>query len=470
MADLLEKSASGLLGAIAAGTTSAVEAMSACLGRIEAANPELNAVVSLRDPDELMSAAEAADRVPPENRGPLHGLPMAVKDLVRTAGIRTTLGSPIFADDVPAADDILAARLRAAGAILIGKTNVPEFGMGSQSFNPIFGATRNPYDRTKTAGGSSGGAAVALATRMTWLADGSDAMGSLRNPAGWNNVYSLRPSLRAVPAEPQGEMFLDQLSTDGPMARCPEDLALLLQVMAGPDPRVPGTRTLDPLPLTAEVSDRRIGWLADWDGALPMEPGILEQCRAALDIFVEAGCAVEPVAAPYPREALWESWTTLRSFLAAGKFGPLYDAPEKRALLKPEAVWEIERGRALSAADICRASALRSEWYRRVADLAGTYDAFAMPTAQLWPFDADMRWPEEIAGISMDTYHRWMEIVVPVSLAGLPAATVPAGFGETGLSIGLQLFGLRGGDYSLLQLAQAYHQRANWPEKAPPPI
>ncbi len=415
-----------------------------------------------------MAEARAADAVPQVQRGPLHGMPMAVKDLVATAGIPTSQGSPIFAGQVPERDDLLAARLRAAGAILIGKTNVPEFGLGSHSTNPVFGVTRNPYDLTRTAGGSSGGAGAALATGMVWLADGSDMMGSLRNPAGWTNVYSLRPSWGVIPAEPQGEMMLHQLSTDGPMARCPADLALLLSVMAGPDPRVPNVRPLDPVTLEADVRGRRIGWLADWGGALPMEEGILSTCAAALQAFGAMGCTVEPVPAPFPREALWDSWRILRHLAVAGRLGALYDDPKTRALLKPAAVWEVEEGRKLTATDILAASAIRSDWYRRVAELAETYDALALPTAQVWPFDADIDWPKQIAGTQMDTYHRWMEVVVPVSLAGLPAVTVPAGFGPEGLPIGLQLFGLRGADESLLQLAEAWHRVTAAPSRRPP--
>jgi amidase len=464
MQDIFEQSAGTLLAALRSGEVSAAAVMAATLDRIAARNPAINAIVSLLDRDTLMVAAARADAVPVADRGALHGLPMAVKDLVATAGIRSTMGSPLHADHVPDRDDLLAARLRGAGAILIGKTNVPEFGLGSQSFNPVFGATRNPFDPTRTAGGSSGGAAAALAAGMLWLADGSDMMGSLRNPAGWTGIYSLRPSWGAVPADPAGEMFLHQLSTDGPMARCPADLALLLQVMAGPDPRVPHVRPLPPAPLAADVTGCRIGWLADWGGAWPMEAGILETCAGALERFAALGCSVAPLTPPFSRDALWESWTVLRQFAVAGRLGTAYDDPAMRAALKPEAIWEIEAGRRLSADDIQRASLIRSDWYRCLAKLAERHDALALPTAQVWPFDIDTRWPASVAGVAMDTYHRWMEVVIPVSLAGLPAVTVPAGRGAAGLPMGLQLFGPRGSDWRLLGLAEAYCRSARQAE------
>ena len=468
--DLTGAAAHELAAAIAGGTLRATDLMEAVLDRVAAANPALNAVVSLRDRDALMAEARAAGREAPS--GPLHGLPVAVKDLVATRGLRTTWGSPLFADHVPEADDLLAARLRGAGAILIGKTNVPEFGLGSHSFNPVFGVTRNPYDTARTAGGSSGGAAAALAARMLPLADGSDMMGSLRNPAGWCNVYSLRPTHGLVPPDPQGELFLHPLSTDGPMARRPRDLALLLSVMAAPDPRVPNMRPAEDWPrgLDAEVKGRRIGWLGGWGGAWRTEPGILELCEEALGCFGALGATVEPVAPPFSAAALWESWTTLRAFAVAAKLAAHYEDPVARGRLKPEAVWEVEKGRRLSAAEVQAASLIRSDWYRRAAELFGRYDALALPSAQLWPFPAEWRWPETIGGAKMDTYHRWMEVVVPVSLIGLPCVTVPAGFGANGLPMGLQLFGPRGADGRLLRIAQGYHGATDWPNRRPPPL
>ncbi len=271
-----------LSGRLAERSVSAVEVMAAYLDRIERLNPGLNAIVSLRPRDELMAEAQAADRAP--RRGWLHGMPLAVKDLEATAGILSTSGSPMFADLVPSRDDLLPARLKAAGAILIGKTNVPEFGLGSHTYNPVFGPTRNPWDRSRTPGGSSGGAAAALSAHLLPVADGSDAMGSLRNPAGFCNIYSLRPTVGLVPAEPQGEMFFGALSTEGPMGRTPADVAALLGTLAGPDPRRPFGRPVEDWlgQIDAELSGRRIGWLGDWGGALPFEPGIQDLCASAL--------------------------------------------------------------------------------------------------------------------------------------------------------------------------------------------
>ena len=253
--------------------TTAYEKMQFALDAIERHNSRVNAVISLSDPDDLMKQAEAADQVPTEQRGLLHGEPIAIKDLANAAGFETSMGSPFFKKNHVKTDDIMVARMRAAGAIIIGKTNTPEFGLGSHTFNPVHGATGNAYDATRSAGGSSGGAAVALATGMIRYADGSDMMGSLRNPGAWNNVYGFRPTYGRVPSEPMGDNFLHQLSTLGPMARTPRDLAALLDVQSGADPRQPHGARYDLTlgPIDAPVAGRRIGWLGDWGGAFAME-------------------------------------------------------------------------------------------------------------------------------------------------------------------------------------------------------
>ena len=455
MTGLTELGASALSDCLAAGTLSAGEVMAAFLDRIEALNPGLNAIVALRPRAELMAEAEAADHAP--RTGWLHGIPVAVKDLEATKGIVTTWGSPLYAGFVPEADGTLARRLRAAGAILIGKTNAPEFGLGSHTFNEVYGATRNPYDPTRTPGGSSGGAAAALAARLVPVADGSDAMGSLRNPAAFCNVYGFRPSYGLVPADPEGDSFLHQLATDGPMGRTVEDVARLLEVLAGPDPRVPHGMAPEPYAegLDVDPAGRRIGWLGDWGGAYAMEPGILDLCEAALGVFEAHGCTVEPVKPPFAAEELWESWTVLRSWAVAASRAALHADPARRARLKPELIWEIERGLSYSAMEVHRASVIRSDWYARLAPLFERYDALALPAAQVWPFPVEWRWPQGIAGRRMDSYHRWMEVVVPVSLAGLP--------------MGLQLFGPRGADRAVLRLGQAYHRATDWPGSRPPP-
>ncbi len=472
MGGLIELGAGELRAAMDADRTSAAEVMAAFLDRSAQVNGPINAIVALRDREALMAEAAAADAVPVSARGPLHGLPMAVKDLVGVKGIRSTWGSPILADNVPDKDDLLPRRLRAAGAILIGKTNTPEFGLGSQSFNPVYGATATPYDLTRTAGGSSGGAAAALAARMLPLADGSDMMGSLRNPAAFCNVYGFRPTWGRVPVDPIGDTFLHQLATDGPMARTIADLALLLEVLAVPDRRLPHGRPVERFTQGLDIDPKglRIGWLADWGGAYAMEAGILELCRSALDGFADMGCTVEPIAPPYPAEKLWEAWITLRSWAVAAKLSPLHADPKTRALLKPEAVWEIERGLALPAMEVHRASVLRSEWNAIAAGLFERFDVLALPTAQVWPFAKDRLWPTEIAGREMDTYHRWMEVVVPASLLGLPTLAAPAGFGTNGLPMGLQLIGRRGQDHRLLQLGQSWHRATDWPARRPPAL
>jgi amidase len=456
------------------GEISAEELMSATLDRIDAVNGTINAIVALRDADDLLAQARAVDAqiAKGPRKSVLHGLPMAVKDLQDVAGIRSTSGSTLFADHIPKADHLLPSRLRAAGAIFIGKTNVPEFGLGSNSFNSVYGTTRNPYAHDRTAGGSSGGAGAALATRMVVVADGSDMMGSLRNPAAWNNVYGFRPSYGRVPAQPKTDVYLHQISTDGPMARCPKDIAALLEVIAGPDPRRPHGIVAEPMAghLDVDIKGRRIGWLGDWGAAFAVEPGILDLGRAGADVFAELGCTVEDVSPPFSAEALWESWTTLRFFANAALLRPLYEDPVKRDFLKPEAIWEIESGLSLSAMQVQRASEIRSDWYAHAAKLFRGYDAMMSPTSQVWPFPIDWRQPEIINNVPMDTYHRWMECVIPVSLIGLPSLNVPVGFNDAGLPMGTQIFGARGNDLGVLQLGQAYHRATDWPNARPPQI
>ena len=465
---LCDHSASDLSRMIAARQLAPSEVMADHLARISAVNGVVNAVISLRNPDDLMREARAADDAP--NRGWMHGLPLAVKDLLATKGLCTTYGSPLFAGHVPDEDDLIVARMRAAGAIIIGKTNTPEWGHGSHSFNPVHGVTRNPYDLSRTAGGSSGGAAAALAARMVPLADGSDMMGSLRNPAAFCNVYGFRPTWGLVPSDAVGDTFLATLATEGPMARTVEDIARLLHVMAGENPEVPFGRGVQPYGdlLATDMRGKRIGWLGDWGGAYQCEPGISDLCEAALQVFADQGAIIEHVAPPFPAADLWQAWTTLRAMLNAGAKGDLYANPTTRAQLKPETQWEVEQGKTLTAAAVHAASVIRSRWYACAARLFQTYDALVLPSAQVWPFPADWRWPQAINGHAMDTYHRWMEVVIPVSLAGLPALALPAGFGANGLPMGMQLFGPTGADAKLLALGQAYHLATDWPGKKPP--
>ena len=454
---------------------SAREVMGACLDQIERLNPKVNAIVALRDRDELLADALAADErtVRGERVGPLHGFPFAVKDLQPTKGIRTTFGSPIFKDFVPDFDSIMVERLRKAGAILIGKTNAPEFGLGSQTYNNVYGATRNAYDQSRTSGGSSGGAAVALALHMVPLADGSDYGGSLRNPAGWNNVYGFRTSYGRVPSATP-DIFLPSMGVAGPMARTVTDLAFLLSIQSGYDARAPLSIPEDPAafagPLKRDVKGLKIAWGGDFGGYLPFEPGVLETCRGALKTFEALGCVVEEAVPDYPVDKVWNAWRVLRAWQEGSGLLTHYQDPAKRALLKPEAIFEVESGLKLSAYDISKAEAVRAEWYQAARRFFERYDYFVLPTAQLFPFDVDLHWPGEIAGKPMETYHEWMKVVLPITMTGCPALAVPAGFGEQGLPIGVQIVGPNHGELACLQLAYAYDQATGWPKKRPPPL
>ena len=462
--DMTDLTAADLCRAMSEGRLQPSEVMEATLDRIGAVNPKVNAIVALRDGDDLLAEARALDGATPT--GPLFGLPVAVKDLQATKDLRTTWGSPLYAEHVPQADDLLPRRLRAAGAIIIGKTNTPEMGLGSHTYNPVYGTTRNPWNPKRTPGGSSGGAAVALATAMLKVADGSDMMGSLRNPAAWCGVYGLRPSFGLVPEDPGPDKFLHQISTDGPMARVPSDLTLLLDVLAAPDPRWP--YSVARLPVAPGLKGKRIGWLADWGGAWPFEEGLLDLCEDALARMEAAGAVVERLAPPVSREEIWDGWTTLRSLSIAGANEADYASPNARAQMKEALIWEIERGLALTGADIRRASAARARTFAALSELFRTYDALALPTTQVWPFPVETVHPTEIAGVAMDTYHRWMECMTPVSLTGLPALSVPVGFGAAGLPAGMQLIGPKGGDDRLIALATAWHEVSDWARHAPP--
>jgi amidase len=472
--DVLDCDALTLSRRIHARSVSCREVMAATLARIDRLNPRVNAIVSRRDPDQVLAEAAAMDGRLAQGRplGWMHGFPQAPKDLAAAAGIVTTQGSPLFRQFVPAQDDLFVARIRASGAVFLGKTNTPEFGLGSHTYNPVFGATGNAYDPALSAGGSSGGAAVALALGLLPVADGSDLMGSLRNPAAFNNVYGFRPSPGRVPGVPATELFIKQMSTSGPMARTVADLARLFSVMAGPDPRAPLCLDQDPArfagPLDRDVKGLRIGWLGDLGGHLAMEPGILDLCQSALGVLEGLGCAVEPADPGFDLDELWSAWMVLRSFGIAGEHGPQYQDPAQRAQLKPEVVFEVEQGLALTGPQVFAASARRSAWYLRVLELFGRFDALALPSAQVFPFDKRLTWPRSVAGRTMDTYHRWMEVVVPASMAGAPAISVPAGFNGAGLPMGLQLIGRPRGDWELLQLAHAYDQATRWPARRPP--
>ena len=470
-ARLVEHSALELSGLIHRREVSCVDVMTAYLAQIERYNPVLNAIVALRDREELLAEARQRDGelAAGHTRGWMHGFPHAVKDLAAARGLPHTSGSRIFADRVAEADDRYVARLRAAGAVIIGKSNTPEFGLGSQTYNEVWGTTGNPYDPSRTAGGSSGGGAAALAARMVPVADGSDNMGSLRNPPAFNNVIGLRPSWGRVP-EPG---FIPYGSVNGPMGRTTADVAQLLSTMAGPDTGAPLGIDEDPAHLSADL-DRdfrrtRIAWVGDWDGYLATEPGVLALCESALATFEHLGCEVEPALPSYSPQDIWQSYLAWRSW-GNLRYADLYEDPATRALMKPELVWEIEYGLRLTALDLTRAAAARDAWYAAVVDMFESYDFVVAPSAQVFPFDKSVHWPETIDGRPMDTYHRWMETVVPWTMAGHPVAALPAGFDARGLPMGVQIIGRRHGDHDVLRIAHAYEAASPVMDGTPPPL
>lgn len=443
------------------------ELMAATLQRAHRLNPGLNAIVNLADDDTLLRQADQCDAelAQGRSRGFMHGMPQAIKDMAHAVGFPTTQGSPLLAQQMPAQDSAFVARMKAAGCIVIGKTNTPEFALGSHTFNALFGATPNAWDAGRSAGGSSGGAAVALAHRLLAVADGSDFMGSLRNPAGWNNVFGMRPSQGRVPGWPKPDVWVSQLSSDGPMARNVRDLAALLSVQAGRDDRAPLSIALPPghdfVP-GADAADAlrgvRIGWLADLGGHLAVEPGIVAVCETALARCASAGAEVEPASLGFPAEALWQAWLVWRRALVApGVAAAMQQHSDARARIKPEALWEHDRAQGLGFTEFMRASQVRSDFSAAMLKLFERFDLLALPSAQVWPFAVDQRWPQAINGRTMDTYHRWMEVTLYATFAGLPAISVPAGFDAAGsLPMGLQLIGPPQADAALLRAAAAY--------------
>lgn len=470
--DVTAMTATQLSVAIRQRKVSCREVMRAYLARIERYNPVYKAIVSRCDTDQLLEQADIADQEldQGEVRGWMHGMPHAVKDLANVKGLPTSYGSPIFAGTIASDDDFSIARIRSAGPIFIGKTNAPEFGFGSQSYNRVFGATGCAYDAALTAGGSSGGAACGLATHMLPVADGSDMMGSLRNPGAFNNVIGFRPTQGRVP-DPSGELFYQQLSTDGPMGRNSEDTFRLLCTMGGSDPMSP-LSLRDTLPpaerfVALPLRNVRIGWLGNYSGYLEMEPGILALCESALQSLARSGSIVEPCAPDFPMPRLWDTWLTLRHW-SANWARPLYDDSARRKLLKPEVVFEVEGSLGLTAERVYMAGTARADWFRALGRLFEDYDFLALPTAQVFPFPKGVHWPSRINDRDMDTYHRWMEVVIGGTLAGLPIVNVPVGFDPSGRPMGMQLIGPFGEDQRVLELALAYEQVTSFLEHRPP--
>ena len=469
--DITSMTASQLSVAIHARQVSCVEVMQAYLAHIHRYNPVYNAIVSMRDDDDLLAESARADAelARGESRGWMHGMPHAVKDLRDVRGLPTSHGSRLYAGNVAVTDAIHVERIRAAGAVFIGKTNVPELGLGSQSYNDVFGTTVNAYDPTLTSGGSSGGAATGMATQMLPTADGTDMMGSLRNPAAFNNVIGFRPSHGRVP-ETSEDPFYTQLSVNGPMGRNVEDTIRLLSTIAGFDPRSPLSMR-DELPgyeayRPADLSDLRIAWLGDYDGYLATEPGVLELCSRALGDLSDGGAVVEAAMPAYDLDRLWQTLLTLRHWSLARR-QPLLEDPATRELLKPEMIWEIEGSIGLTAADVGVAAVARAQWYRALHGMFERFDVLALPSAQVFPFAADVHWPQSIDGRAMDTYHRWMEVVIAGTLAGVPVVNVPVGFDDRGRPMGMQLIGPFGEDRAVLEIAMAYEASTDFLARRP---
>ena len=445
---------------------SAREALAEHLKQIERVNPKVNAIVTLV-PEMAAAAAAKADEMQArkEPLGPLHGLPVAHKDLLETSGIRTTFGSPLYKDNIPTVDDIVVERIRRAGAITIGKTNTPEFGSGSQTFNKVFGATHNPYDLTKTCGGSSGGAAVALACGMTPVATGSDTGGSLRNPAAFCNVVGFRPSIGRVP-NPNAAFAWSTLSTSGCLGRSVADLALALSTIAGPDSRAPlsinesGERFARPL--DRSFKGVRVAWFKDL-GGVPFDPRVRAVVDAHRKTFESLGCIVEQAEPDFSLAEI--AFRVLRAWNSANVYGSrLREHPEA---FKDTLAGEIEEGLRLTGMDLARAETAHGQLWRRFQAFLEEYEYFVLPTTQLPAFDVDTPYPTEIASVKFDNYIDWMKSCWYISATGNPAASVPAGFTPEGLPVGVQIVGRASEGFSVLQLAHAFEQATGFGKRHP---
>jgi amidase len=455
--DIFTMSAAAMAQAIREGRLSAREVMQAHLERIEQVNPKVNAIVTLHA-DEAMLAAAAADEAQARGKplGPLHGLPVAHKDLLPTQGMRTTYGSKVHEHHVPKYSALIVERQQQAGAISIGKTNTPEFGAGSQTYNAVFGATRNPYDLSKTCGGSSGGSAVALATGMVALADGTDMGGSLRCPANFCNVVGLRPSVGRVPQVPALDGW-DTLSVSGPMARSVEDLALYLSVIAGPDARDPLAIAEDGArfraPLQQDMRGKRVAF-APTMGGLPVDRRVAAAIEAQRKVFEDLGCVVEE-AWPDMRDA-HEIFMTLRAYAFESRLGAVMD--QYPGVLKDTVVWNIEEGRKLSGSKIARAVKLRTALFKRMHEFMQRYDFLVLPVNQVPPFSIDQPYVTEIDGVKMESYIDWMRSCYLITAAGNPALSVPCAFTDEGLPVGMQIVGRHQGEMELLRMGYAFEQ------------
>jgi amidase len=467
MSDLCFLTAVELADRIRRRDVSVTEVVRAHLTQIERVNPTMNAIVTLtaeRALDDAKGKDAAFARQAPT--GPLFGLPVAHKDLVPTKGIRTTFGSPIYRDNVPSEDGLIIERLRAAGAVTLGKTNTPEFGAGSQTFNEVFGRTLNPYDPSKTCGGSSGGAAVALACGMVPIADGSDTGGSLRNPAAFCNVVGLRTSPGRVPVWPR-ELAWSALSVQGPMARTVADVALLLSAMAGPDPRSPiaiaepGDRFRQPL--DRDFRGVRVAWSHDL-GGLPIDRRVSAALEPQRKIFETLGCVVDETQ-PDLRDAR-EIFQALRAFAFATRYGPML--AEHRHQIKDTVIWNTEQGLKLTPRELAEAEVKRTALYHRVRTFMERHEFLVLPATQVPPFDVTQPYVTEIEGVALPTYIDWMRACSDITVTGSPAISVPGGFTPEGLPVGLQIVGRHQDDWGVLQLAHAFEQATGFGRRRPP--
>jgi amidase len=442
--------------------------MAAHLARIGHVNPNVNAIVAKLDDDRCLELADAADQraVRGEPLPLLHGLPIAFKDLQPAVGFPFTRGSPIYHDAMPDEDSLLVERLRKAGAIPIGKTNVPEFGMGSHTYNSVYGRTRNPYDLTKSAGGSSGGAGAALATGMLPVADGSDLGGSLRNPANFNNVIGMRPTVGLVPSAPNTLPLLGFV-VNGPMARTVKDAAFLLSAMVGADARDPFCVASDPAafraPLDRAFRGIRVAWCPDL-GGLPLDPRVRAVLEVQRTTFEALGCVVDDA---HPDLSGADAiFLAIRGFRHAAAYGPLLDG--HRPQMKADAIWDIESGLALTSIDLAKALLEHERLLDRHRRFEETYAFTICAVNQVPPFDAGLDWPRAIDGVPMENYVAWMKSAYWITVTFRPAISVPAGFTVDGLPVGIQIVGRRGDDLGVLQLAHAFEQATGFGKRRPP--
>jgi amidase len=468
--DICFMNAIDLAAALKAKELSAVQVMNAFYDRIDAVNPKINALVAMLKREEALKLAQQADADLAAGKpvGKLHGMPWAVKDMEDVKGFPTTKGSTIFKDYLPKEDGLLAARLRAAGALFIGKTNVPEFGAGSNTFNPVYGATLNPFNLKMTCGGSTGGGAAALAAGMLPITDGSDTGGSCRNPGSWNNVVGFRPSVGRVPYDFPTGFFL-RLPTNGPMARNVADCAYLLSVMAGPDYRDPISLLDDPAmftkPLDRDFTGTKIAWTPNL-GYLEVSKEIVEATAKALPVLKSLGCVVENAHPDMPD--VFDTNRTLRGLIFAYQLAQM--TPAQRNQIKESVRWDASQGEKLTGLDIAVAETKRAVICRNVNQFLEKYEYLVLPVTQVAPFPVEQEYPTEINGKKMKSYLEWMEIVYAITLTGLPAISVPCAFTPTGLPVGLQVVGRRNNDFGVLQLAHAFEKAAKVPKPRVPVV